>query len=234
MTCRVLTLRKKKSHSTSSTSTRRISNPWSPRLGPKRTVRWLRAFPQNLPWRWSWRYLPPPQSPPPAPMEDVGQVNLILPIHLPAAQDPPQAPPQPLRPPIRLVYSRRPKAAGPSTSAPVVLPSQPTPVATGVPRKDKTPFSDKDLRRSLRLKIKSLGFKRNIHSAKAGPSIQDFPAIEDFINISSHGRAAISTRARGLAPPPPRCFPKPNESAGAASRPHESTTTAARRFCQGS
>ncbi|KAG8043161.1 hypothetical protein GUJ93_ZPchr0203g2858 [Zizania palustris] len=185
MTCRVLTLRKKKSLSTSSTSTRRISNPWFQGLGPVRTVRRLRAFPQNLPWRWSWRYLPPPQSPPLAPAEDAGQVNLILPIHIPAAQDPPQAPPQPLRPPIRLVYSRRPKAAGPSASAPVVLPSQPTPAVTDASRKDKTPLSDKDLRRSLRLKIKSLGFKRNLHSAKAGPSIQDFPAIEDFINISS-------------------------------------------------
>ncbi|KAG8059440.1 hypothetical protein GUJ93_ZPchr0002g23339 [Zizania palustris] len=153
---------------------------------------------------------PSPQPPPPAPMFDAGHVNLILPIHLPAAQDPPQAhdppqaPPLPLRPPIKLVYSRRPKAAGPSASAPVVLPPQSTPVATGVHRKDKvkTPLSDKDLRRSLRLKIKSLGFKRNIHPNKAGPSIQDFPAIEDFINISSDSDGPESTPAdRGVPSP---------------------------------
>ncbi|KAG8080677.1 hypothetical protein GUJ93_ZPchr0007g6215 [Zizania palustris] len=54
----------------------------------------------------------------------------------------------------------------------------------GPARKDKTSLSDKELRRSLRLKIKSLGFKKTASSAKAGPSLQAFPAIEDFINIS--------------------------------------------------
>ncbi|KAG8059515.1 hypothetical protein GUJ93_ZPchr0002g26500 [Zizania palustris] len=60
---------------------------------------------------------PSPPSPPPPPSVDAGQANLILPIHLPAAQAPQHDPPQLLRPPIRLVYSRRPKASGPPVSA---------------------------------------------------------------------------------------------------------------------
>ncbi|KAG8084621.1 hypothetical protein GUJ93_ZPchr0010g8758 [Zizania palustris] len=148
----------------------------------------------------------PPSPPPPPPAEDAGLINLILPIHLPAGQaaHPDVAsimpPPQRDRPPIKLVYSRRPKALVATVPAPVISLAQLAFDTMGSARKNKTPLSDKELRRSLRLKIKSLGFKKNPSSAKAGPSLQAFPAIEDFINISSDSDDPESVPADGVAP----------------------------------
>ncbi|KAG8083310.1 hypothetical protein GUJ93_ZPchr0015g6963 [Zizania palustris] len=86
--------------------------------------------------------------------------------------------------PIRFVYSRRSKA--PSTFLPPLDPSpgqEETGRRTPV-RSSKAPLFDKELRRSLRLKIKNLGFKRRSYSDEAGSSLPPQPSINDFIQIS--------------------------------------------------
>ncbi|KAG8096680.1 hypothetical protein GUJ93_ZPchr0013g34339 [Zizania palustris] len=153
----------------------------------------------------------PPSPPSPLPTEGAGINDIILPIHLPVRHaSPPEAaevmlPPQRERLPIKFVYSRRPKIL--ATVEPVLAHS-PAQAVQGIKssvRKSKAPLSDKELRRSLRLKIKSLGFKRR-PSSEAGSSLPTQPSIEDFINISSDSDdpapAPVVGAALGVASPP--------------------------------
>ncbi|KAG8061409.1 hypothetical protein GUJ93_ZPchr0003g18183 [Zizania palustris] len=147
----------------------------------------------------------PPTPPSPPPSEDVGLNNIILPIHLPAGHashpDVANVQPTPQREclPIKLVYSRRPKAPVAVEPAPINPLAQLASGTKGSVRKSKTPLSDKELRRSLRLKIKSLGFKNRPSSSKAGPSLQNYPSIKDFIKISRDSDVPVPVPADGVA-----------------------------------
>ncbi|KAG8080916.1 hypothetical protein GUJ93_ZPchr0007g3834 [Zizania palustris] len=79
---------------------------------------------------------------------------------------------------------RRPKAQMPAQPASLSLPREAPQANPSPTHKASTPLSDRGLRRSLRLKIKSMGFKRRTSSAEASKSIPDLPTITDFISIS--------------------------------------------------
>ncbi|KAG8074031.1 hypothetical protein GUJ93_ZPchr0006g44574 [Zizania palustris] len=135
--------------------------------------------------------LPPaPHSSPLPPVAEENLDNIVLPIHLhrdlaeSLVEVASPSPPRFASRTIKYVYSRRPKIQPLVASALDTSPVHANHNRRATAKKCKTPLSDLALRRSLRLRLKSMGFKRCAQSSEASPSLPAQSSIRDFIKIS--------------------------------------------------